>query len=474
MNINITLKELKEIAKEQGLKGYSNMSKEKLIAEIAKLELKEKTARKENVEFKNEETIEKGKNKKISKFGKRKKDKNEITQFNIEVIREDGVEYTLDAKEDFEVYGYLDVLPDGYGFLREEMFISSNNDIYVSPHQVKKYGLHIGDHIKGVAKRTAKDKFPALTLIIEINGILPELLANRKDFDTLTPIFPNSRFNLETESNKITSRIIDLIAPIGKGQRGVIVSPPKSGKTTIIKEIANSITKNTENKNTQLIILLIDERPEEVTDIAENVSAEVVSSTFDEQPQNHVRIAEMVLEKAKRNVESGKDVVILLDSITRLARAYNQVVPSSGKTLSGGFDPSALYKPKRFFGSARNLKEGGSLTIIATALVDTGSRMDDVIYEEFKGTGNMEIVLDRSLSENRIYPAIDVKKSGTRREDLLLNSEELETINSLRRFMARFNTTQAIEYIIHNMKETKTNADFLKKIKEEMKRIDNI
>ena len=354
------------------------------------------------------------------------------------------------------------------------MFISSNNDIYVSPHQVKKYGLHIGDHIKGVAKRTAKDKFPALTLIIEINGILPELLANRKDFDTLTPIFPNSRFNLETESNKITSRIIDLIAPIGKGQRGVIVSPPKSGKTTIIKEIANSITKNTENKNTQLIILLIDERPEEVTDIAENVSAEVVSSTFDEQPQNHVRIAEMVLEKAKRNVESGKDVVILLDSITRLARAYNQVVPSSGKTLSGGFDPSALYKPKRFFGSARNLKEGGSLTIIATALVDTGSRMDDVIYEEFKGTGNMEIVLDRSLSENRIYPAIDVKKSGTRREDLLLNSEELETINSLRRFMARFNTTQAIEYILYNIKETKTNADFLKKIKEEMKRIDNI
>ena len=471
MHIDITLKELKEIAKEQGIKGYTKLSKEQLIAEVAKLEMKTE---------KNE------KNKEVKKDSKKKEfktEKEEVkltekeTKNSTNLLQENETKYISEIKENvetgIEVAGYLDVLPDGYGFLRQEMFISSDNDVYIAPHLIKKFSLYVGDYVKALARRTEKDKFPAVNTIIEINGLSPQELANRKDFDLLTPIFPNQRFKLETDSYRYTSRIIDLIAPIGKGQRGVIVSPPKSGKTTIIKEIANSIIKNDSDGKTQLIILLIDERPEEVTDIAESVNAEVVASTFDEQPQNHVRVAEMVLEKAKRSVESGKDVVILLDSITRLARAYNQVVPSSGKTLSGGFDPAALYKPKRFFGSARNLKEGGSLTIIATALVDTGSRMDDVIYEEFKGTGNLEIVLDRSLAENRIYPAIDVKKSGTRREDLLLTQDELETMNSLRRFMARFNTPQAIEYIINNMKETKINMDFISKVKDDISQLNN-
>ncbi len=477
MHIDITLKELKEIAKEQGIKGYSKLTKEQLIAEVAKLEMNEKNQKKQKKQSQSKSFEKKGKIQ--TKAQKNKKIHNEEKNTNSNnLLKEDGIEYISDIQTnnetDIEVSGYLDILPDGYGFLRQEMFISSDNDIYIAPHLIKKFSLYVGDYIKALARRTEKDKFPAVSVILDINGLSPQELSNRKDFDLLTPIFPNKRFKLETDTYKYTSRIIDLIAPIGKGQRGVIVSPPKSGKTTIIKEIANSILRNDTENTTQLIILLVDERPEEVTDIAENVDAEVVASTFDEQPQNHVRIAEMVLEKAKRSVESGKDVVILLDSITRLARAYNQVVPSSGKTLSGGFDPAALYKPKRFFGSARNLKEGGSLTIIATALVDTGSRMDDVIYEEFKGTGNLEIVLDRSLAENRIYPAIDVKKSGTRRDDLLLTKDELETMNSLRRFMARFNTPQAIEYIIHNMKETKTNIEFIKKVKDDISQLNNV
>lgn len=476
MHIDITLKELKEIAKEQGIKGYSKLTKEQLIAEVAKLEMNEKNQKKQKKQSQSKSFEKKGKIQ--TKAQKNKKIHNEEKNTNSNnLLKEDGIEYISDIQTnnetDIEVSGYLDILPDGYGFLRQEMFISSDNDIYIAPHLIKKFSLYVGDYIKALAKRTEKDKFPAVSVILDINGLSPQELSNRKDFDLLTPIFPNKRFKLETDTYKYTSRIIDLIAPIGKGQRGVIVSPPKSGKTTIIKEIANSILRNDTENTTQLIILLVDERPEEVTDIAENVDAEVVASTFDEQPQNHVRIAEMVLEKAKRSVESGKDVVILLDSITRLARAYNQVVPSSGKTLSGGFDPAALYKPKRFFGSARNLKEGGSLTIIATALVDTGSRMDDVIYEEFKGTGNLEIVLDRSLAENRIYPAIDVKKSGTRRDDLLLTKDELETMNSLRRFMARFNTPQAIEYIINNMKETKINMDFISKVKDDISQLNN-
>lgn len=502
MQIDITLKELKVIAKEQGIKGYTKLSKEELIAEIAKLEMKAKQGKKEikllpkkeevkELESRLETKVEKSLNnkskdklKKKSKddfkinkdnFKEEKKQNKKENKSNSNLLKENVIDYISNIKEktetDIEVSGYLDILPDGYGFLRKEMFISSDNDIYIAPHLIKKFGLYVSDYVKALAKRTEKDKFPAVNTILEINGLSPQEVANRKDFDLLTPIFPNKKFKLETESHKYTSRIIDLIAPIGKGQRGVIVSPPKSGKTTIIKDIANSILLNDFEDKIQLIILLIDERPEEVTDIAESVNAEVVASTFDEQPQNHVRVAEIVLEKAKRSVESGKDVVILLDSITRLARAYNQVIPSSGKTLSGGFDPAALYKPKRFFGSARNVKEGGSLTIIATALVDTGSRMDDVIYEEFKGTGNLEIVLDRSLAENRIYPAIDVKKSGTRRDDLLLTSEELETMNSLRRFMSRFNTPQAIEYILKNMRETKTNIDFIKKVKDDINKL---
>ena len=451
MNINITLKELKEIAKEQGIKGYSKLSKEQLIAEIAKLEMVDKND---------------GNNADKVDGNQSNKDLNEKDEkYNLKKENEENL---------IEVSGYLDILPDGYGFLRKEMFISSDNDIYIAPHFVKKFNLYAGDFVEGMAKRTEKDKFPAITNVLKINDLSPLELSNRKDFDLLTPIFPNERFVLETYAQKSTARIIDLIAPIGKGQRGVIVSPPKSGKTTIIKEIANSILTNNKNDNLQLIILLIDERPEEVTDIAESVDAEVVASTFDEQAQNHVRIAEMVLEKAKRSVESGRDVVVLLDSITRLARAYNQVIPSSGKTLSGGFDPAALYKPKRFFGAARNLKEGGSLTIIATALVDTGSRMDDVIYEEFKGTGNMEIVLDRSLAENRLYPAIDIKKSGTRREDLLLSPEELDSVNSLRRFIAKFNTAQSMEYLLNRVRNTKTNKDLVELLKNDTNKLNEM
>lgn len=357
--------------------------------------------------------------------------------------------------------GVLEILPDGYGFLRPFAYVPSQDDIYVSPSQIRRFDLRTGDKVAGQVRAPKEtERFYALLRVETVNGHTPEQAAERLHFDGLTPIFPNERLTLETESGDVSCRIIDLIAPLGKGQRGLIVAPPKAGKTFLLKKIANAITAN--YPDVELMVLLIDERPEEVTDMQRSVNGEVISSTFDEPPENHVKVSEMVLERAKRLVEHKQDVVILLDSITRLARAYNLVVPPSGRTLSGGVDPTALHKPKRFFGAARNIEEGGSLTILATALIETGSRMDEVIFEEFKGTGNMELVLDRKLAEKRIFPAIDVKRSGTRREELLLSKEELELVWNFRRMFASYSTGEIIEMLIDAMEKTKSNKDLLR------------
>ncbi|HAA89174.1 MAG TPA: transcription termination factor Rho [Peptococcaceae bacterium] len=357
--------------------------------------------------------------------------------------------------------GILEILPDGYGFLRPFGYVPSQEDIYVSPSQIRRFDLRTGDLVAGQVRAPKEtERFYALLRVESVNGCAPEQAAERLHFDSLTPVFPNERINLETQNGDVSCRIIDLIAPIGKGQRGLIVAPPKAGKTFLLKKIANAITTN--YPEIYLMVLLIDERPEEVTDMQRSVQGEVISSTFDEPPENHVRVSEIVLERAKRLVEHKRDVVILLDSITRLARAYNLVVPPSGRILSGGVDPTALHKPKRFFGAARNIEEGGSLTILATALVETGSRMDEVIFEEFKGTGNMELVLDRKLAEKRIFPAIDVKRSGTRREELLLSKEELELVWNFRRTFASYGTAEVIEMLIEAMEKTKSNKDLLR------------
>lgn len=356
--------------------------------------------------------------------------------------------------------GVLDILPDGYGFLRPFQYLPSYDDIYVSSSQIRRFDLRTGDMVAGQVRRPKdSERYFALLRVEQVNGIDPQQAENRLHFDGLTPLYPLERINLETEPEKFSTRIIDLLAPIGKGQRGLIVAPPKAGKTILLKEIANSITHN--HPEIVLMVLLIDERPEEVTDIERSVDGEVVSSTFDEPPENHVKVADMVLERAKRLVEHGLDVVILLDSITRLARAHNLVVPPSGRTLSGGVDPAALHKPKRFFGAARKLEEGGSLTILATALVETGSRMDDVIFEEFKGTGNMELILDRRLAERRLFPAVDVQRSGTRKEELLLSREELEMIWQFRKSTNGATPWEAMEMLMEQMKRTRTNKDLV-------------
>ena len=363
--------------------------------------------------------------------------------------------------------GVLEVLPDGYGFLRMNNYYSGPKDIYLSITQIRRFGLKTGDFVEGrVRPHRDGDKFDALMYIDRVNGQAPEENTRRKSFEELVPIFPNERYTLETpgKDNDLTARLIDLIAPIGKGQRAMIVSQPKAGKTTILKQIAAGISANFPDSH--LIVLLIDERPEEVTEMKRCIKGEVVYSTFDELPEHHTRIAEMVQERAMRLVEQGKDVVILLDSLTRLARAYNLVIPPTGRTLSGGMDPGALHKPKRFFGAARTIENGGSLTIIATALVETGSRMDDMVYEEFKGTGNMEIHLDRKLAEKRVFPAIDIYKSGTRREELLLSREELEGVYMLRKFLASGGTTDVTEQVVPMMQKTATNEDFLAKLKD--------
>ncbi len=427
MNIeNYTLVELRQFAKERGIKNVSKLKKEELINLI------------ENIDSNNTIDVE-----------------------NENTAEQNG--YKLTNEGDNIVEGILEVLPDGYGFLRGENYLSSPKDVYISPVQIRRFKLDKGDKIKGIA-RTPKEgeKFPALIYVGEVNGESPDMAYKRKKFDDLTPIYPNERIKLETVPTEYAMRIIDLMSPIGKGQRGMIVAPPKVGKTTLLKKIANSITKN--NPEIELIVLLIDERPEEVTDMKRSISGDVIYSTFDELPEHHVKVAEMVLERAKRLTEQNKDVVILLDSITRLARAYNLVIPSSGRTLSGGLDPSALHKPKKFFGAARNIENGGSLTILATALIETGSRMDDVIFEEFKGTGNMEVHLDRGLSEKRIFPAIDINKSGTRREELLLKPEELETVFALRKAMSTKSVGEITEELIQQMISTKNNKEFIERM----------
>ncbi len=371
--------------------------------------------------------------------------------------------YKLTSSEDRIAEGILEILPDGYGFLRGKNYLSTPEDIYISPVQIRRFRLDNGDKIKGIARTPREgEKFPALIFVGEVNGEAPEKAYRRKKFDDLIPIYPNKKIVLETTPVEYAMRAIDLISPIGKGQRGMIVAPPKVGKTTLLKKIANSISTN--NPEVELIVLLIDERPEEVTDMIRSIKGEVIYSTFDELPEHHAKVAEMVLERAKRLVEHNKDVVILLDSITRLARAYNLTVPASGRTLSGGLDPAALHKPKKFFGAARNIENGGSLTILATALVETGSRMDEVVFEEFKGTGNMEVILDRALSEKRIFPAIDINKSGTRREDLLLSPEELTAVYSLRKAMSTSAPAEITEQVISQMTSTKTNKELVEKL----------
>jgi transcription termination factor Rho len=359
--------------------------------------------------------------------------------------------------------GVLEVLPDGYGFLRSVNYnyLPSPDDIYVSPSQIKKFGLRTGDSVSGQVRPPKEgERFFALLRVEAVNDDHPDVIRERTLFDNLTPLYPTNRLKLETVPGEYSMRIMDLLAPIGKGQRGMIVSPPKAGKTILLQKIANSITRN--HPEVKLIVLLIDERPEEVTDMERTVSAEVVSSTFDEPPERHVQVSDMVLEKAKRLVEAKKDVVILLDSITRLARAHNTVIPHSGKILSGGVDANALHRPKRFFGAARNIEEGGSLTIIATALVETGSRMDEVIFEEFKGTGNNEIVLDRKLSDRRVFPAMDVNRSGTRKEELLQDAEELNRVWILRKLLSDLTPVEAMEFLMEKMRGTKSNKEFLK------------
>ncbi len=359
--------------------------------------------------------------------------------------------------------GILEVLQEGYGFIRCENFLPGENDVYVSPSQIRRFNLKTGDMVRGPKRaKTQGEKFSALMYLETVNGEEPSRAVKRPAFESLTPIFPNERIHLEKNTNTIAMRIVDLISPIGKGQRGMIVSQPKAGKTTLLKQIANAVTKN--NPEMHLIILLIDERPEEVTDIKESIvgeNVEVIYSTFDELPERHKRVSEMVIERAKRLVEYKKDVIILLDSITRLARAYNLTVQASGRTLSGGLDPAALHMPKRFFGAARNMREGGSLTILATALVETGSKMDDVVFEEFKGTGNMELVLDRKLSEKRVFPAIDIAKSSTRREDLLLNEEEQNAVDIMRKALNGMKTDEAAERILEMFVKTKNNQELV-------------
>ena len=440
-----TLVELRQLAKEKGVKNVSKLKKEELIDFLT-------NATEESIDKTNENLIEDDGIITTNYYEKEEKAENNSSSG-----------YKITNEEDEIVEGILEVLPDGYGFLRGENYLSTPKDVYISPVQIRRFKLDKGDKIKGIARLPKEgEKFPALIYVGEVNGEAPEKAYRRTKFDDLIPIYPNERIKLETSSNEYSMRIRDLMCPIGKGQRGMIVAPPKVGKTTLLKKIANSISIN--NPEIELIVLLIDERPEEVTDMRRSIKGDVIYSTFDELPEHHVKVAEMVLERAKRLTEQKKDVVILLDSITRLARAYNLVVPSSGKTLSGGFDPSALHKPKKFFGAARNIENGGSLTILATALIETGSRMDDVIFEEFKGTGNMEVHLDRKLSEKRIFPAIDINKSGTRREELLLSKKELETVFALRKALSTMAVTEVTEQLIDQMTATKNNEEFLERI----------
>ena len=442
----LTLNDLKNLAKEHNIKNISKLKKDELLIVLKQVLDSSAIEKSTNVVEEKKETLE------------RQYDTN----------GEPIVDYKLTNEGDEIVEGILDILPDGYGFLRGDNFLSSEKDVYISMVQIRRFKLDTGDIIKGISRFREGEKFPSLIFVGEVNGEHPEKAMKRKRFDELTPIYPNQKLKLEIVSNDYATRIIDLMSPIGKGQRGMIVAQPKVWKTTLLKKVANSISKN--NPEVELIVLLIDERPEEVTDMKRSINGQVIHSTFDELPEHHVKVAEMVLERAKRLVEHGKDVVILLDSITRLTRAYNLVIPSSGRTLSGGIDPAALHKPKKFFGAARNIEFGGSLTILATALIDTGSRMDDVIFEEFKGTGNMEVHLDRKLSERRIFPAIDINKSGTRREDLLLTPKEKDTVFALRKALNSMPVADVTEQVISQMTQSKNNDEFIEQMENYLRR----
>ena len=435
---SLPLATLKDLAKARGLKGISTMKKAELIERMLEEDEKEKKSARETVKELSANTGDK------------------------EVHDIDKLDSGITA------HGILEVMQDGYGFIRSANYLPGENDVYVSPSQIRRFNLKTGDILEGNTRiKTQQEKFSALLYLSKINEKDPMKAMHRKNFEDMTPIFPNERLSLECGKTSTAMRIMDLMSPIGKGQRGMIVSPPKAGKTTLLKQVALSVQKN--NPEVHLLILLIDERPEEVTDIRESIegpNVEVIYSTFDELPEHHKRVSEMVIERAKRLVEHKKDVMILIDSITRLARAYNLTVPPSGRTLSGGLDPAALHMPKRFFGAARNMREGGSLTILATALVDTGSKMDDVVYEEFKGTGNMELVLDRKLSEKRMFPAIDILKSGTRREDLLLSKEEQEAVESMRRALNGLRPEEAVDNILNMFSRTRNNEELIQMVKK--------
>ena len=520
----LSLVELRKIAKEKGLKNVTIMRKQELIDKLSEIEQSEQTQKKETVESTTQSTerpaspvqqttVQERTGYRTDRRtsdnktdGRRKTDvrrnpvsredfprrdmnnnsgvansnstnsqtarefvKREENTKREETARGFGVPSDIEQLDSGETKeGILEVLPDGYGFIRCDNYLPGENDVYVSPAQIRRFNLKTGDIVVGNTRiRNQNEKFSALLYVKSVNGFHPSEAMHRKKFEDLTPIFPNERIHLELPGGGVGLRMVDLISPIGKGQRGMIVSQPKAGKTTLLKQVARAITTNHPDMN--LLILLIDERPEEVTDIKESIegnNVEVIYSTFDELPENHKRVSEMVIERARRLVEHKKDVVILLDSITRLARAYNLTVQASGRTLSGGLDPAALYMPKKFFGAARNMREGGSLTILATALVDTGSRMDDVVFEEFKGTGNMELVLDRNLSERRIFPAIDLPKSSTRRDDLLLSQSELEASYLMRKALNSMRSDDAVERIIDLFVKTKNNKEFIEMIKK--------
>lgn len=457
--------DLRDMAKTLGVEKVNTYKKQELIEKI----LEQIDINQKNNEGTKDEPITD--TKVVSNNAKLDRENVKLDRENAKEDRAENSDHNSDDEKQ-TIEGILDVMEDGYGFIRQDNYDSGDNDVYVSPVQIRRFRLKTGDYIKGLVRnKKEKDKFAPLIYVFEINGNSPENSYKRLNFEDLKPIYPTQKLKLENSSQSISNRIIDLVAPVGKGQRGLIVSPPKTGKTTIIKSIANAIEEN--HPEVKIFILLIDERPEEVTDIERSVNkfthdrsdqmkTEIVASTFDEPVENHIRLSEIVIERAKRYVEMGTDVVILLDSITRMARAYNIVTPTSGKTLSGGLDPLALYKPKRFFGAARNIEDGGSMTILATCLVDTGSRMDDMIYEEFKGTGNMELHLDRELSELRIFPAIDIYKSGTRRDDLLLTPEQQKAIIKIRKSNKNISQDKAISQLIQLFKNSKDNEDLIK------------